>query len=354
MGGPAKKGGGLGGEGCDVVVMLMFTGTRVIISTRDCGAERGGVTCCRASSTPGSRGSSSSRRCTSRREYPHPPCYPLPPPFPIHLPRSPPTNTQTPSLAGSDTVATAIRMTLLCLLTTPKAYLKLQSELDAAAAAGKLSSPPRDAEARTLPYLQAVVREALRRYPPATGLMTKVVPEGGDTVMGKWLPGGTELAVNIVGIMGQRDVFGEDVGVFRPERWLEGEGEADEARLRRMVSTVDMVFGGGKNTCPGRTIALIEINKVIPEVSPCFSTSFPQFRLVFLPLSPLPLSSYPRCSTPRRSLHFIPERACPPELGRDHCAGRVLKRQIAPPPLRHGHRKTREANGPLPRHLLGH
>lgn len=175
-------------------------------------------------------------------------------------------------------------MTLLCLLTTPKSYLALQSELDAAAAAGKLSSPPRDAEARALPYLQAVIREALRRYPPATGLMTKVVPEGGDVVGGYWLPGGTELAVNIVGIMGQEGVFGGDAGVFRPERWLVGGGEGgegeeegergvgewrerEEARLRRMVSTVDMVFGGGKNTCPGRTIALTEINKVIPEVS---------------------------------------------------------------------------------------
>lgn len=103
-------------------------------------------------------------------------------------------------------------------------------------------------------------------------------------VGGYWLPGGTELAVNIVGIMGQEGVFGGDAGVFRPERWLVGGGEGgegeeegergvgewrerEEARLRRMVSTVDMVFGGGKNTCPGRTIALTEINKVIPEVS---------------------------------------------------------------------------------------
>lgn len=162
-------------------------------------------------------------------------------------------------------------MTLLCLLTSPASYTKLQQELDAAIAAGRLSSPIRDVEARALPYLQAVIREALRRYPPATGLMTKVVPEGGDTVAGYRLPGGTELAVNIVGITHQRGVFGEDVEVFRPERWL-GEGEG----MKRMVSTVDMVFGGGKNTCPGRLIALMEINKVIPEVSIPFEALFSQ------------------------------------------------------------------------------
>ncbi|SPO06561.1 related to pisatin demethylase (cytochrome P450) [Cephalotrichum gorgonifer] len=152
------------------------------------------------------------------------------------------------TLAGSDTVATAIRMTLLCLLTSPATYAKLQSELDAAAAAGAISR-------------RAGVPAAV---PPATGLMTKVVPPGGDTVQGYELPGGTELAVNIVGLMHRRDIFGEDADVFRPERWLEGGG--DGARVRRMVSAVDMVFGGGRNTCPGRTIALIEINKLIPEL----------------------------------------------------------------------------------------
>ena len=154
-------------------------------------------------------------------------------------------------------------MTLLNLLTTPAAYLTLRAELDAAAASGRLSTPIRDAEARALPYLQAVIRESLRRYPPATGLMTKVVPASGDVVHGYRVPGGTELAVNIVGITHRRDVFGEDAEVFRPERWLEG----DEGRVRRMMGVMDMVFGGGKNTCPGRTLALAEINKVIPEVS---------------------------------------------------------------------------------------
>ena len=126
-------------------------------------------------------------------------------------------------------------MTLLCLLTTPKSYLALQSELDAAAAAGKLSSPPRDAEARALPYLQAVTREGLRRHPPATGLMTKVVPEGGDVVRGYRVPRGTELAVNIVGIMGQEEVFGRDAGVLgRRGGWWVGMGvRARKGVMRR-------------------------------------------------------------------------------------------------------------------------
>lgn len=43
-------------------------------------------------------------------------------------------------------------------------------------------------------------------------------------------------------------------------------GDVDGQRWRKTAGTVDMVFGGGRNTCPGRTIALMEINKLIPEV----------------------------------------------------------------------------------------
>lgn len=157
-------------------------------------------------------------------------------------------------------------MSLLCLLSSPSCYAKLQAEIDAAIAAGRLSSPARNAEADALPYLQAVIREALRKYPPGTGPFTKVVPEGGDFIQGYYLPAGTELAINICGITHQKEIFGDDVGVFRPERWLEKE-DAGGARLRKMVNTVNMVFGGGKNTCPGKLLALTEINKVLVEVS---------------------------------------------------------------------------------------
>jgi cytochrome P450 len=36
-----------------------------------------------------------------------------------------------------------------------------------------ISNPIRDSEARKLPYLQAVIKEGLRMYPPATGLFLK-------------------------------------------------------------------------------------------------------------------------------------------------------------------------------------
>src|SRR3954452_15635587 len=66
-------------------------------------------------------------------------------------------------IAGSDTTAGAIRGTLLYLITNPRVYLKLQHEIDDATRRG--FAPSKDeglitaAQARNLPYLQAVIRE---------------------------------------------------------------------------------------------------------------------------------------------------------------------------------------------------
>ncbi|TEA13612.1 Cytochrome P450 monooxygenase lolP1 [Colletotrichum sidae] len=171
------------------------------------------------------------------------------------------------TIAGSDTTATAIRMILLSLLSNPRAYSSLRAEIDAAAAANRISRPVRDAEARTLPYLQAVIREGLRLYPPSTGIVSKEVPAGGgDTVHGFRLPAGTQLGENVCGIGRARDVFGPDAHVFRPERWIEAARAGDERRFREMLSTADLVFGYGKFYCMGRNIALIELNKIFVEL----------------------------------------------------------------------------------------
>jgi cytochrome P450 len=42
----------------------------------------------------------------------------------------------------------------------------------------------------TLQYLNAVINEALRLDPPTTIGVPRVVPRDGDTICGKWVPGG--------------------------------------------------------------------------------------------------------------------------------------------------------------------
>jgi cytochrome P450 len=162
-------------------------------------------------------------------------------------------------LAGSDTTASAIRATMLCVLTSPLTYQTLRAEIDAAT----LSTPVvLDEEARKLVYLQAVILEGIRMHPPPGGLLPRVSPPEGDTINGIFIPGGVEIGVNTWGIMRDGDVFGPDPEMFRPERWL----NIPEERYAEMARVVDLAFGSGRFKCLGRSVALMELNKIIIEV----------------------------------------------------------------------------------------
>ena len=62
-------------------------------------------------------------------------------------------------------------------------------------------------------------------------------------------------------VLRRKEVFGEDVDVFRPERWLEGGKE----RSAEMKKVVDLVFGHGRYGCAGKVEAFLELNKVFVE-----------------------------------------------------------------------------------------
>jgi cytochrome P450 len=165
-------------------------------------------------------------------------------------------------VAGSDTSAGTIRAVMLNILTNPIAYSKLRKEVADGIANGKISSPIKDSEARQLPYLQAVIKEAMRLMPPASGAFFKTVPPEGDTIDGKFIPGGTQIGSSPLGIHCSKKIFGPDADLFRPERWI----EASPERFAHMTSTVDLIFHYGKYQCLGKSVALMEFNKIFVEV----------------------------------------------------------------------------------------
>lgn len=168
-------------------------------------------------------------------------------------------------LAGSDTSATAIRSTFLFLLTSPIAYSRLRAEIDDAHRENRIHRPViSDAEANALPYLQACVKEGLRMWPPVTGLLEKEVPAGGDTLNGFFVPGGTKIGFSAWGLQRKKDIYGQDANLYRPERWL----EASERQLIEMTKVHQLIFGYGRWSCLGKTVALMELNKVFAEVRP--------------------------------------------------------------------------------------
>ncbi|KAI5858204.1 cytochrome P450 [Durotheca rogersii] len=165
-------------------------------------------------------------------------------------------------IAGSDTTATSIRGTMLCLITSPLAYMRLREEIDQAIAEGRISSPIKVSEAKGLEYLQAVIYEGLRINIPFSGLTMKEVPPEGDTIDGKFIPGGTRVAHSFLSLQRSTAIYGPDSDVFRPERWL---GLSPEAH-RKMTQTTELVFGYGRWSCSGKHVAFLELNKAYVEL----------------------------------------------------------------------------------------
>ena len=182
------------------------------------------------------------------------------------------SETITQITAGSDSTASSLRLTLHFICTSPPILERLLAEANAAIAAGQVSRPViKDSEARQLPYLQACIKEGLRVYPPVTGLMGKLVPEGGVTIdadgQDRFVPAGVQIAWNPWGFMRDQEIFGPDCEIYRPERWLPKDGsEKEHARITRMTETVSMCFGTGRFGCLGRGVATMELNKAIIEV----------------------------------------------------------------------------------------
>lgn len=172
-------------------------------------------------------------------------------------------------LAGSDTTVTALRMTVLFVITSPTVLHRLLAELDAAEKAGKLSRPlARESEIKAyIPYLCACVKESLRMWPPVLGLGFKTVPEGGDTINDIFLPAGTSVGYDAWGLHRSKAVYGDDANIYRPGRWID---TTDEKKLAEMNRSADLVFSYGKNGCLGKPVALTELNKAITEVRETF------------------------------------------------------------------------------------
>lgn len=134
-------------------------------------------------------------------------------------------------IAGSDSVGTIMRTIVYHLLAYPATLDKLHAELSAA----NLPLPfPPYSMLRDFPYLDACVQEGFRMHPPFALPFERVVPKGGITVLGTYLPEGTVVGSNPYVVNRDKATFGNDAEFWRPERWL----VKDAARKKAMEQGV--------------------------------------------------------------------------------------------------------------------
>jgi cytochrome P450 len=151
-------------------------------------------------------------------------------------------------LAGHETTALTVTYAVYALSQDPVCQARLRSELETLG-----SQPPTAADLERLPYLDAVVREALRLYPPVWVIAREVTTA--FQLAGYDIPVGIELACSPYAI--QRDPrFFREPDRFMPERWLDT-GRAAPPRYAYIP------FGAGPRSCIGIHFAKLEAALVL-------------------------------------------------------------------------------------------
>lgn len=95
-----------------------------------------------------------------------------------------------------------------------------------------------------LPYFSAVIQEGLRLFPPAPDLFPRIIPEGGEYIMGRYLPAGVRVSVSALAASHSVSNF-DNPQEFMPERWEKAELDS------RMKASCP--FGQGHRSCLGKT-----------------------------------------------------------------------------------------------------
>jgi cytochrome P450 len=139
--------------------------------------------------------------------------------------------------AGIDTTGDALCF-LMYQLSLPK-YLAIQEELI------KEVSTNKDKALIELPYLEAVVKEGLRCFPPIPMSQPRFVPPGGRMISGYYIPSMTIVSCQAWSLhLLNSDIFAHG-DQFQPERWL-------DARSLGKMNKLFFSFGAGGRSCTGR------------------------------------------------------------------------------------------------------
>lgn len=155
--------------------------------------------------------------------------------------------------AGTDTTATALVGWTYFVCTHPDVYKRLTAEIRGAF---ESSDDIKWDKVRELTYLEATLNEALRLFPPSPASQQRVVPQGGATIAGYYVPAGTTVAVP-PWVSTHSNINFSQPDAFRPTRWLREDPEFLDDRLN-----ASLPFGTGPRVCIGKNLAYLEMRLI--------------------------------------------------------------------------------------------
>ncbi|KAG8910565.1 hypothetical protein FRC00_007987 [Tulasnella sp. 408] len=177
-------------------------------------------------------------------------------------------------MVGHETTSAAINFSLLELARNPEMQEKLRKEVTDFVGSGPGGEPTYEEFQSKLPYLDAVCKEGLRMYPPAShaeriAMIDDVLPlrypittPSGEQLHSIRVTKGQHINIPTIAINRNTTVWGPDAAVFRPERWLEHGGVPSATSLTQGWSGI-FTFIEGPRICIGYRLALFEYKVIM-------------------------------------------------------------------------------------------
>lgn len=149
-------------------------------------------------------------------------------------------------MAGMDTIAITVEWAMTELLRHPRVIQKAHYELDDIIGHERYIT---EEDMINLPYLQAIIKEALRMHPP-TPLMLPHKANANINIQGYDIPKGTIVLVNVWAIARDSEIW-LNPHEFRPERFLDEEDVDIMGHDFRLLP-----FGAGRRICMGAQMSI--------------------------------------------------------------------------------------------------
>ncbi|KAH7921538.1 cytochrome P450 [Leucogyrophana mollusca] len=154
-------------------------------------------------------------------------------------------------VAGHETTASALSWTLWLLASNKAAQTKLREEVTALVA----DNPRPDYRSlKDSPFLEAVIMESLRLFPPVPMMFRKAAKD--TEIDGTFVPEGTLIYIPIRVFNTWKEHWGEDAEEFRPERW-----HSLPETYNPAFSLLS--FSAGPHGCIGKTMAMVEMKAIL-------------------------------------------------------------------------------------------